>query len=164
MTTQVQNRDPLLDITAVDPAEFPARELAKLTTGWSRVAHFQPVINQSVLNEIHAHGKTSLDAEICGVLVGNVYRDAHGPYLHIRASIRGNAAEGHAAQVTFKAETWNHIQQVMDRDYPDDRIVGWYHTHPGFEIFLSGMDLFICDHFFNLPWQVAFVYDPIGGD
>ena len=26
------------------------------------------------------------------------------------------------------------------------------------------MDLFIQDNFFNLPWQVAFVYDPIAGD
>jgi hypothetical protein len=26
------------------------------------------------------------------------------------------------------------------------------------------MDLFIQDNFFNLPWQLAFVYDPIGGD
>ena len=48
----------------------------------------------------------------------------------------------------------------MDKDHPDARIVGWYHTHPGFGIFLSGMDLFIQDNFFNLPWQVAFVYDP----
>src|SRR5439155_15730472 len=31
-------------------------------------------------------------------------------------------------------------------------------------IFLSGMDLFIQDNFFNLPWQVAFVYDPLGKD
>ena len=52
----------------------------------------------------------------------------------------------------------------MDRDYPDKKMIGWYHTHPGFGIFLSGMDLFICDNFFNLPWQVAFVYDPLGGD
>ena len=43
-------------------------------------------------------------------------------------------------------------------------MIGWYHTHPGFGIFLSDMDVFICDNFFNLPWQVAFVYDPLGGD
>ena len=49
----------------------------------------------------------------------------------------------------------------MDAEHSEERIVGWYHTHPGFGIFLSGMDLFIQDHFFNLPWQVAFVYDPL---
>src|SRR5207247_9572037 len=48
----------------------------------------------------------------------------------------------------------------MDQSYPDMRILGWYHTHPGHGIFLSDMDLFIHKHFFNLPWHVAFVFDP----
>jgi hypothetical protein len=48
----------------------------------------------------------------------------------------------------------------MDTTYPDMRILGWYHTHPGHGIFLSDMDLFIHKHFFNLPWHVAFVFDP----
>src|SRR5205085_3445685 len=108
--------------------------------------------------------KTSPEAEICGVLVGNVWRDNLGPYLLIHASIRGDQASERATQVTFKAETWTHFQTVMERDHPDARIVGWYHTHPGFGIFLSGMDLFIQDNFFNLPWQVAFVYDPTSGE
>ena len=99
-----------------------------------------------------------------GVLVGRVARDAFGPFLHITGSIRGTQAEQRAAQVTFTAETWEKIHAEMDQRDPADRIVGWYHTHPGFGIFLSGMDLFIQDNFFNRPEQVAFVYDPIGGD
>jgi hypothetical protein len=53
-----------------------------------------------------------------------------------------------------------HIQTEMDRSYADKRILGWYHTHPGFGIFLSEMDMFIHRNFFNLPWQLAYVYDP----
>jgi proteasome lid subunit RPN8/RPN11 len=155
-------RDPSLDITNIDAGSYPHRALERINT--ARAPHFQTVFRQAVLDDIHAHGKSSLDAEICGVLVGNVYRDKDGAYLYIEHSIRGDRAEGHAAQVTFKAETWTHIQDVMDREHPDGKIVGWYHTHPGFGIFLSGMDLFISDNFFNLPWQIAFVYDPIGGD
>jgi proteasome lid subunit RPN8/RPN11 len=130
----------------------------------TRLGQYQAVVRRMVLDEIHGHGKSITAAEVCGVLVGNVYRDEHGPYLYIGSAIRGDRASGLATQVTFTAETWSAIQVVMDRDHPDERIVGWYHTHPGFGIFLSGMDLFIQDHFFNLPWQVAFVYDPIGGD
>src|SRR5204863_8261190 len=114
--------------------------------------------------KIHQHGESSLDAEICGVLVGNVYRDLWGLFLLVEACIAGDRAEGKATQVTFKADTWTHIHEVMEREHPHQKIVGWYHTHPGFGIFLSGMDLFIQDNFFNLPWQVAFVYDPIGKD
>jgi hypothetical protein len=52
----------------------------------------------------------------------------------------------------------------MDTRYPNDRIVGWYHSHPGFGIFLSEMDQFIHDNFFNEAWQIAYVDDPIDGD
>src|SRR5206468_2706651 len=71
-----------------------------------------------------------------------------------------NFSTGKAAQVTFTGKTWTHIQEVMDQSYPDMRILGWYHTHPGHGIFLSDMDLFIHKHFFNLPWHLAFVFDP----
>lgn len=160
--TAAEPRNPDLDAGTLDPGNLPELHIGELSA--TRTRDFQAVILQSVLDEIHEHGDSSLHAEVCGVLVGNVFRDSHGPFLHISASIRGDSAEGHAAQVTFKAETWSHIQSVMESKHPDERIVGWYHTHPGFGIFLSGMDHFIQDNFFNLPWQVAFVYDPKGGD
>jgi proteasome lid subunit RPN8/RPN11 len=150
------------DITKLVADEYPRRPLMALSG--KRREFFQAVIRRDVLQEIHAHGLSTLEAEVCGVLVGNVYRDDRGPYLHIHASIRGDKAEGHAAQVTFTSATWDHIHSVMEKQHPDAKIVGWYHTHPGFGIFLSGMDLFIQDNFFNLPWQVAFVYDPVGKD
>src|SRR5208337_2037861 len=66
--------------------------------------------------------------------------------------------------VTFTADTWQHIQVLMDKQYPDLRIVGWYHTHPGHGVFLSEMDVFLHESFFGLPWQAALVYDPRSGE
>ena len=43
---------------------------------------------------------------------------------------------------------------------PERIIVGWYHTHPGFGIFLSNMDAFIHENFFSFPWEPAYVFDP----
>ena len=43
-------------------------------------------------------------------------------------------------------------------------MVGWYHTHPDWGVFLSGMDMFICDNFFNKKLDVAYVIDPCRGD
>jgi|GEM_PF-2314007 len=157
MITSPDQPSPPKDAGSIDASEFEFLSVGLLQ---GREAKFQAIFTHEVINEIHAHGKTSMDAEICGVLVGNLYRDSHGPYLRIHASIRGDSAESHNAQVTFKAETWQHIQETMERDHARARIVGWYHTHPGFGIFLSGMDLFIQDNFFNLPWQIAMVYDP----
>ena len=35
------------------------------------------------------------------------------------------------------------------------KIVGWYHTHPGFGVEFSEMDLFIQQNFFGGPAQIA---------
>jgi proteasome lid subunit RPN8/RPN11 len=146
------------DVGAIDPAPLSQR-------AWPgprpRTTGFQAVIPQSVLNEIHRHGKSVTGVEICGVLVGDVYRDASGPFLYVESSVRGNYASGKTTAVTFTAETWADIQAVMEERHPDKKILGWYHTHPGFGIFLSEMDLFIHENFFNLPWQVAVVFDPV---
>ena len=151
------------DAAAIDCGDWPDRTLTGPTAA-DRDGRFQVVYRQSALDAIHLHGQTRTDVELCGVLLGTGCRDAHGPYLLVEHAIPGTSASSRSTNVTFTADTWQQIQTVMDRDFPDKKMVGWYHTHPGFGIFLSGMDVFICDNFFNLPWQVAFVYDPIGGD
>jgi proteasome lid subunit RPN8/RPN11 len=149
-----------VDASNVALQEWP--QMAPPRVNGRREGGFQTVIKRTVLDQIHDHGRSNTEVEICGVLVGSVFQDEFGPYLYITDMIKGDAASQHATQVTFTAETWDHIQNVMDREHVGKSIVGWYHTHPGFDIFLSGMDLFIQDNFFNLPWQVALVYDPIG--
>jgi len=151
-----------LDIDRVDAAEWPEREFPIQDD--RRKNSVRVVMKQSVLNDIHEHGLTDTSVEICGVLVGKGYRDERGPYVYIEANIRGENSENHAAQVTFTGETWNHIHNELDSKFPELQILGWYHTHPGFGIFLSGMDLFIHENYFSAEHQLAFVYDPIGGD
>jgi proteasome lid subunit RPN8/RPN11 len=80
--------------------------------------------------------------------------------IEIQACIAGANAEEAGAHVTFTQDTWEHIYQIKDQQYPNDRIVGWYHSHPGFGVFLSDHDTFIHKNFFASPGQVAWVYDP----
>jgi len=80
--------------------------------------------------------------------------------MTVEACIAGiNAAQG-GAHVTFTQDTWEHIYKIKDKEFPDHKIVGWYHSHPGFGVFLSEHDLFIQQNFFSNPQQVAWVYDP----
>ena len=130
----------------------------------TREQFFQVIFRQSVLDQIHRHGKAHTQVEVCGVLVGDIFHDDQGPYAYVQAAIQGNDAVNKQTQVTITSQTWSRIHETLEKEHPDKRIVGWYHTHPGFGIFLSGMDLFIQDNFFNEPWQVAFVHDPLGGD
>jgi proteasome lid subunit RPN8/RPN11 len=157
-TTEQPHR-PELDISRVEADTGPVRRLDRISD--AREPGFVIVAQRSVIDAVHAHGESDTGVEICGVLVGNVHHDRISPYLLIDGHIRGDKATSKQTQVTFTAETWDSIQKAMERDHAGKKIVGWYHTHPGFGLFLSGMDLFIQDNFFNLPWQVAWVYDPI---
>lgn len=114
------------------------------------------IIAGEVARKIRQHARSSLKTEICGVLIG---QDRPGR-IEIQASIAGANADEAGAHVTFTQDTWEHIYQVKDRDYPDHRIVGWYHSHPGFGVFLSDHDTFIHTNFFGSPGQVAWVFDP----
>ncbi len=118
----------------------------------------QPVVvmEAEVARKIRQHARTSMKAEVCGVLIGNTEHER----MTVEACIAGiNAAQG-GAHVTFTQDTWEHIYKIKDKEYPDAKIVGWYHSHPGFGVFLSEHDLFIQQNFFSNPQQVAWVYDP----
>ncbi len=114
------------------------------------------VMEAEVARKIRQHCRTSMKAEVCGVLIGSLDEER----MAVEACIAGiNAAQG-GAHVTFTQDTWEHIYKIKDKEYPDARIVGWYHSHPGFGVFLSEHDLFIQENFFSDPQQVAWVYDP----
>jgi proteasome lid subunit RPN8/RPN11 len=115
--------------------------------------------------EVHAalwkHAREDTSVEICGVLVGTWHRDADGPFAKVVESIRGEGATTKFAEVTFTHQTWAKINAEMDTKFADLKIVGWYHTHPDFGIFLSDRDRFIQEHFFSGPGQIAHVIDPV---
>lgn len=114
--------------------------------------------------EVLAHARQSLDAEVCGVLVGDVCEDEQGKWVSVKAAIRGTSTKKGGAHVTYTQETWDKIHQQKDRDYKKLAIVGWYHSHPGFGVTFSDMDKFIQQNFFSGETQFALVIDPLGGD
>ena len=113
-------------------------------------------IEGEVLRQIRQHARSNSKTEVCGVLIG----EENGGGLKVTARIAGLNAAQAGTYVTFTQDTWEHIYKIKDKDYPDQRIVGWYHSHPGFGVFLSDHDTFIHKNFFSAPLQVAWVYDP----
>ena len=126
----------------------------------ARVDEYRVAIAEGAFRDIRRHAESDTSVELCGVLAGKLLKDDTGPFLLVQEAISGANTRRTGSQVTFTHETWDQIHSRMADDFPDLAIVGWYHTHPGFGIFLSDMDQFIQDNFFNLPHQVAFVYDP----
>jgi proteasome lid subunit RPN8/RPN11 len=144
------------DISQISLKELPEKPFAQEAEPPLRVV-FSPQAHEAV--RLHARENTRV--EVCGVLVGQVSRDKLGPFLEVADVIRGEHAETKAGQVTFTHKTWEHVNSVMDAQHPGRKIIGWYHSHPGYGVFLSPQDEFIQTNFFPQPWQVAFVFDPL---
>jgi proteasome lid subunit RPN8/RPN11 len=113
-------------------------------------------IDNEVTRRIRQHARSHMTTEVCGVLIG----DKRNGVVEVRASIEASNAAQAGTHVTFTQDAWETIYRVKDESYPDQRIIGWYHSHPGFGVFLSEHDMFIQRNFFSSPDQVAWVYDP----
>ncbi len=122
------------------------------------------LIDEPALRATQAHAMSSMQREVAGVLVGpRPEKQPDGRYLvHIIDTIVAKHTVMQGASVTYTPESWRYLNDTLMERYPDDTAVmaGWYHTHPGFGIFLSGMDLFIHQNFFTQIWHVAMVLDP----
>jgi proteasome lid subunit RPN8/RPN11 len=130
----------------------------------SATAPLRVTFDRSAYAEVVGHAKQSLEFEICGVLAGEIFQDDRGPFVHVQAAIRGASAREGTTHVTYTQETWTAIHQELDAKYPKLAIVGWYHSHPGFGVQFSEMDLFIQRNFFSAPTQIGLVSDPLGGE
>jgi proteasome lid subunit RPN8/RPN11 len=119
-----------------------------------------PGLSARLRASIYEHTFANEDREVGGVLVGH-FDDGDLPY--VTASIAALEADGQRASVTFTHDAWATIHAKMDADYPGQQIVGWYHSHPGFGIFLSSFDEFIHQNFFSDRRQIAYVVDPHAG-
>lgn len=113
-------------------------------------------IDNEATRRIRQHARAHMKTEVCGVLIGAM----DDGEVRVRASIEALNAAQAGTHVTFTQDAWEAIYKVKDQSYPEERIVGWYHSHPGFGVFLSEHDTFIHQNFFSSPNQVAWVYDP----
>lgn len=118
-------------------------------------------LDRKAYRRMREYGGSETSRELGGVLVGRVLRDERGIFVVVEAFIEAEGARSSKSSVTFTHEAWEHIHKVLEERYPGRAIVGWFHTHPGFGVFLSGYDRFIHQHFFREPWQVAMVLDPV---
>ena len=122
-------------------------------------------VEMDVLAEIEAHARSDSSVELGGVLLGGQFEDQDGnPFVLVLDSLRAEHYQSSGSHFKFTHDTWTEITRQRDGFSDDLEMVGWYHTHPNLGVFLSGMDRFICDHFFNRPLDVALVVDPVRGD
>lgn len=137
---------------------------ACLPTGSMRPEDLPIFVDLDVFHELENHAASNLQVELGGVLLGRQAVDQNGrPMVLVQDSLRAEHYEATRGSFKFTHSTWSEITRRRARMNDGLEIVGWYHTHPGWGIFLSDLDEFICRNFFGRPLDVALVIDPRQG-
>jgi proteasome lid subunit RPN8/RPN11 len=120
-------------------------------------------LDRKTADAIERHALRDTSVELGGIMLGQECVDDQTgePFVWVTESLEAKHYENTQASFTYTHDSWEEITRERDRLHPDLDIVGWYHTHPDFGIFLSSHDLFIHRNFFDQPLQVAYVVDPI---
>lgn len=116
-------------------------------------------ITPKVMAEIEEHAYSTLTAEVGGMLMGTVDKGV----TKIVGFIPALSASAEQVTLTFTHDVWEEILKLAAKQFPKHAIVGWYHTHPTFGVFLSEYDLFIQENFFGADGHLALVIDPVQG-
>jgi len=120
----------------------------------------QPVVSVFVTRPayiricVHA---CSAEVEVGGVLIGQWCMDDETVVKHV---LPARHTKQGSVYLTFTKDTLVDIHDQIDKRYEDEKIVGWFHTHPRMGVFLSHYDTFLHSNFFPEPWQVALVVEP----
>ena len=158
---EVRFREP---VRARRPARDPDR--ACLAYRVPRPGDLPIFLDRRPADAIERHALRDTSVELGGVLLGRECLDDQTgePFVWVTESLEAKHYENTQASFTYTHDSWEELTRERDRLHPGLDIVGWYHTHPDFGIFLSGHDLFLHRNFFGQPLQVAYVIDPIRQD
>jgi proteasome lid subunit RPN8/RPN11/cell division protein FtsB len=126
---------------------------------------FRIFISEGVIEDIKGYLSSDKTKELGGVLLGDIFSDdSNNNFIVIDEVIIARYTEANVTRLTFTHKTWEDINKKIDEEYPDKRVLGWFHSHPGHTVFLSSYDKFIHENFFNKDFMVAYVFDPINNE
>src|SRR5205823_11278148 len=116
-------------------------------------------LEHGCVEKMQAHARQEILREQAGILCGQAYVDENGRYYLAVNSAVAVDAQADSVHFKFHQASW---EQVWSKIEPGANVVGWYHTHPGMGVFLSQTDKRTQQLYFQAPWQIAVVIDPVG--
>jgi len=102
--------------------------------------------------------------ELGGLLLGKVFRIpfiGQGRYVWItlvEKSLPSNEYHNSSVSLRMGTEVWNRASTLLQGGL---MVVGWYHSHPNLGVFFSGTDRATQSAFFNQPYALGLVIDPV---
>lgn len=120
------------------------------------------VFRQSAYRDVMRHLASDTTREQGGLLCGYEVMGSSGPIVLVNHALPAAHTQGTPARLVMPHETWVEFDRQLDavERHGMIRRVGWYHSHPNIEIFLSQWDLEVCT-LFPRPLHVALVVDPV---
>jgi proteasome lid subunit RPN8/RPN11 len=121
-------------------------------------------VDAGVLAEVLRFARSDTTRELGGLLVGGRFEDGGEEFVLVERFLDGRHLESLPASARFTHDTfdnaWERIDSEADQGYTQ-LVLGWFHTHPGFGPGFSERDRFIHERFFDLPFLVGLVVDPL---
>lgn len=118
-------------------------------------------VEDYVYTYLYQYGKSRGCTEKVAALVGRQIEIDGEEILMICGAIQGKDATEENGTLTFSAATWEYVGSQMDKYFQGMTLVGWVHCQPGFGAFLMSKDEAFHKLYFQEPWQVLFVVDPV---
>ena len=131
-------------------------------TPFSRPAEI--IVEARAWFDMNHHAASDLAREVGGMMIGEVYDHDGALAVRITDAVPAREAVNELASIRFTPEAWRQMEVERQRSGIAGKVLGWYHTHPGFSAFFSETDRFMHESFFPQPWHVALVIDPVRGE
>ena len=98
----------------------------------------QIVISSLALLKMLKHGRAGVPMEVMGLMLGSFIDEYTTKVVDVFAMPQsGTGVSVEAVDPVFQTKMLEMLQQT-DRS---ENVVGWYHSHPGFGCWLSGVDV-----------------------
>ncbi|KAF6115699.1 proteasome 26S subunit, non-ATPase 14 [Phyllostomus discolor] len=119
----------------------------------------QVYISSLALLKMLKHGRAGVPMEVMGLMLGEFVDDYTVRVIDVFAMPQsGTGVSVEAVDPVFQAKMLDMLKQTGR----PEMVVGWYHSHPGFGCWLSGVDINTQQSFEALSERaVAVVVDPI---
>ena len=119
----------------------------------------QIIISSLSLLKMLKHGRAGVPMEVMGLMLGSFVDEYTTKVVDVFAMPQsGTGVSVEAVDPVFQTKMLEMLKQT-DRQ---ENVVGWYHSHPGFGCWLSGVDVMTHQAFEKLdPRNIAVVVDPI---
>ncbi len=120
------------------------------------------IVRGPVLQQIDEHLTTNAHTQFGGVIIGNASPKAG--LVMVMAAMPVDSAGPAGGVFEFSADSMSDAADRVARTYPNQRIVGWYHSRPGAGVYFGETEHDTHVTYFAHTWQIAYVIDPIQGE